>query len=260
MRAPIRRNDLLGLFALLTCAVPAQNASWAHLQISGVVKQTCTITLTLGSEVFVLENIPAETTASDIARDLAREINSARHGHIYHAATNGVDDSILSIIADGSPTQSTTPWLGRLVPNPRVDIDPNPNAAGIQIQKTDLQNTLVAIAVEGEQTTATSGTISIKLNGRTLSLELNEGDAGGAARRADTICTDLSNMINADPGFRSSVLRDDTGQLMIFVTGENMGGGIQLQEGPTDIAGLKFRKSNVLFASTPLMAVNSRER
>ena len=100
----------LTLCTLLAPLSTAQNTvSWSHQQISGVTNQGCTVTITIGSEVFQIENIPLETTASQLCRDLAREINSGRHGHIFHAACNGVDGSILSIIADGSPTPSTTP-------------------------------------------------------------------------------------------------------------------------------------------------------
>jgi hypothetical protein len=257
------RRKLAGMGSLLAITLvglgSAQTQSWGHLQFEGITNELCLVTLTLGSTVITLPDIPAETTASQVCEALEQEINSARNGHLYHAACNGVDGSILSIIADGSPTRSRTPWLGRLIPTPRISIEPG--NCGLKSRSTRINETIVAIAVEGTQTEVTRAAVTIRLNGRPLSLQLGgveEETEQTSLYSAEEVSENLSQTINSDPGFRSSTLRDDTGQIMIFITSENMGGGIQLQDGPTSVEGIRFRRSRVLFAAEPLYAAPQR--
>lgn len=224
----------------------AQTASWHHLQVSGIATASFSVRLTIGAIVYELPGVPAHTNASELARDLAREINSARHGHQLFAACNGLDGSIVSIVADGSPTPSTTPWLGRLIPRPRVDVVPGD--CGISIERTDIENTLAAVRVEGETAPAAEATLTTRINGRPLTLTL----AGTISEEAASVGGRLADLINRDPGFRSSILQDDTGQLIIFVTGENLGGGIRIDDPPRGVDGLRFSNSSTLFASDTL--------
>jgi hypothetical protein len=258
------RTQLTGVGTLLAIGVvslsAAQNQSWGHIQFEGITTELCSVTLTLGSTVITLPDVPTETTASQVCEALAQEINSARHGHIYHAACNGVDGSILSIIADGSPTRSRTPWLGRLIPTPQVSIEPR--NCGLKSRGARVNDTVVAVCVEGTQTEVTRAAVTVRLNGRPLSLQLGGGVEEEAEQTslysAEEVAENLAQTINSDPGFRASTLRDDTGQIMIFVTSENMGGGVQLQDGPTSVQGLNFRRSRVLFAAEPLYAAPER--
>ncbi|MBN1475511.1 hypothetical protein JXA47_02040 [Candidatus Sumerlaeota bacterium] len=257
------RKQLAGLGSLLAIGLvglgAAQTQSWAHIQFEGVTNELCSVTLTLGSTVITLPDIPVDTTASQVCEALEQEINSARYGHLYHAACNGVDFSILSIIADGSPTRSRTPWLGRLIPTPQVSIQPG--NCGLKSRGTRLDDTVVAVCVEGTQTEVTRAAVNVRLNGRPLSLQLGgveEEVEQTSVYSAEEVAENLAQTINSDPGFRASTLRDDTGQIMIFITSENMGGGVQLQDGPTSVQGLNFQRSRILFASEPLYAAPGR--
>jgi hypothetical protein len=246
------RGGVLAALALIAAGTAAQTAAWTHLQIAGVSNQVCSISITMGSQVYTLENIPLETTAGQICRDLAREVNSARHGHVLFATCNGVDGSILSLVADGSPTSNSTPWLGRLVPLPDIEI--TPGSCGIQVRRTNIQDTLVAIDIEGEQAEVSEGQISLKLNGTEFALNIESDDPQGTQLSADRIAAQLAEMINRDDGFRASALRDDTGQLKIFIAGENLGGGVRIDSGPTSLAGIKLKKAQTLFASQAIYA------
>jgi hypothetical protein len=261
MRSALISGGLL----LLALGGWAGTTSWVHLQFSGVTEKVCTVKITLGSEVFILEDIPVFTAASQICEDFVAEVNSARHGHLYHAASNGVDESILSIIADGSPISDTTPWLGMLVPEPRISIEPS--GAGLQIRRTNIQNTMAALAIEGEEAEISQADVSIKVNGQIFTLHLAafdsekeepEKEEQTLAFPADYIAQELSGQIDADPGFRSNVLMSDTGQLLIFITGANVGGGVNLQDNPKDLNGLKFTRSRDLFASQTVRTVALR--
>jgi hypothetical protein len=236
----------LGAIALLAVLAPwasAQAASWHHLQIAGVTTVVCSVEMIVGSEIYTIDDIPVQTTAADLAESLEREINSARHGHLLFATRNGLDGSIVSLVADGSPTPSTTPWLGRLIPRPRITI--LPNDSGITIDRTDIDNTLAAVRIEGQVAPPRQAELTTRINGKVLTLTI----AGTASEEAMSVANRLSDLINTDPGFRSSALEDDTGQLMIFVTGENLGGGLRIDSAPSGIDGLNFSNSSTLFAS-----------
>jgi hypothetical protein len=227
-----------------------QTQSWVHLQISGIATTPFDVRLTIGSEIYDFPQVPAQATASELAHDLAEEINSARHGHMLHATVNGVDGSILSMVADGSPTPSTTPWLGRLVPAPRISVEPGD--CGIDIQRTDIEATIAAINVEGELTAAAPGHLSVDINGKTFTVTINSETEQPRAIPARELAEDLAQIINDDPGFRASLLHDDSGQLRIFITGENLGGGLQMERPPRGVDGVTFAQSSTLFASQRL--------
>lgn len=242
----------------LTHTAWSQTRSWAHYQVEGESTETFSVTVTIGSLNFTIENIPAGSTATQVARDVADEINSARHGHLYYAATNGVDNSIVSIIADGSPTTSTTPWMGRLMPIPQFSLAPgNP---GIRIRSTNINDTLLAVAVEGDRAEVDEGEISVKLNGETFTVEFGREAGGAVGRSAAELVSQLSVLIDEDAGFRSSVLRNDTGQLMLFISSENMGGGVNLQNGPTNVEGVRFSNARQPFARDVLYLNTTQSR
>lgn len=251
MQGHLRRALGLGLAFALCAAALGQNAtSWSHLQISGLTEQTCSVRITVGSDVFELADIPEGTTASEVCEDLAEEINSVRHGYRFMAACNGADGSILSLIADGSPVRRTTPWLGCLVPVPRIDI--SPGNSGLEISRTNIQDTVLAFAVEGTRPEVEQGDIAVKINGRNFVVTIQPEGLNLPVPTAEEVALRLSGVIDADPGLRSSVLLDDTGQLMVFVAGENLGGGLRLENGPSSVEGLRFSRSSVLFGSTPV--------
>jgi hypothetical protein len=251
------RGFIIGLgltLALCTGALSGNAESWRHLQISGVAEEICSVTITIGSEVFELTEIPEGTTASEVCEDLADEINSVRHGYRYMASCNGADGSILSIVADGSPVRRTTPWLGRLVPEPQIEV--SPSRCGLRIRGTNIRNTMLAFTVEGERVEAEEGNVAVKINGRNFVAQIRSNGPNMPAPSAVEVATQLSGIIDADPGFRSSVLTDDTGQLMIFVIGEGIGGGLRIEQGPSSVDGLRFSRSSVLFASQPVYVGN----